>query len=138
MFSNILAPVDLAHVQDLRKALNCAGDLARHYGAEVTYVGVTASAPSDVAHNEREYAEALAAFAAAEGARHGVTVHSRPMHSNDPVTDVDDALLRAVQETGADLVVMQSHAPSILDYLWPSNGGKLAEHAPCSVMVVRV
>jgi len=50
---------------------------------------------------------------------------------------VDDALLKASRDTGADLVVMASHMPSVLDYIWPSNGGKIAEHAKCSVMVVR-
>lgn len=50
---------------------------------------------------------------------------------------MDDILLKAVKDTGADLVVMASHVPNIMDYVWPSNGGKIAEHAECSVMVVR-
>ena len=57
--------------------------------------------------------------------------------AHDPTTEVDDALLRAVDETGADLVVMQSHIPGLIDYVWPSNGGKIAGHAKASVLVVR-
>ena len=49
------------------------------------------------------------------------------------------ALLRSLRlsGTGADLVVMQSHVPGLMDYIWPSNGGKVAGHAKCSVLVVR-
>ena len=57
--------------------------------------------------------------------------------AHDPTTDLDDVLLKAVKDTGADIVVMQSHMPNILDYVWPSNGGKIAEHAKTSVFVVR-
>ncbi|NND41526.1 MAG: universal stress protein, partial [Silicimonas sp.] len=55
----------------------------------------------------------------------------------DPTTEVDDALVRAIDETGADLVVMASHVPNVMDHIWPSKGGKQAQHAKCSVMVVR-
>jgi nucleotide-binding universal stress UspA family protein len=57
--------------------------------------------------------------------------------SHDPTVDVDDALMKAVSETGADLVVMASHVPGLADYIWPSNGGKLAAHSSASVFVVR-
>ena len=59
------------------------------------------------------------------------------MIAHDPTTDVDDALLKAVDETGADLVVMASHKPGLAEYFWPSNGGKLAGHTGVSVMLVR-
>ena len=62
---------------------------------------------------------------------------AHPAIAHDPATEVDDALLRAIDETGADLVVMQSHIPGLVDYVWPSNGGKIAGHAKASVMVVR-
>ena len=137
MFKKIMAPVDLAHKGDLTKALDCTADLAKHYGAQVVYVGVTMSAPSDVAHNPKEFQETLAAFAKDQATAHGIGATAHAEHCNDTVTDVDNALLRAAEKTGADLVVMASHAPSILDYVWPSNGGKVAEHANCSVMVVR-
>ena len=57
--------------------------------------------------------------------------------SHDPSSDVDDILLKAVKDTGADLVVMASHVPNIMDYVWPSNGGKLATHTDASVFLVR-
>lgn len=137
MFSKIMVPVDMAHEGDLGRALRAAVDLARLYGAEVTYVGVTASTPGASAHNPAEYEEKLRAFAAAHAGEGGVETHAHMVVSHDPTTDLDDALLRAVKETGADLVVMASHLPNLTDYIWPSNGGKVAAHAKCSVLVVR-
>lgn len=137
MFQKIMAPVDLAHVEKLGRALDCAADLAKHYSVPVVYVGVTSSAPSQLAHNPEEFGEKLGAFAEAETSKHGVDGTSHTAIAPDPTTEVDDALMRAIDETGADLVVMASHVPNVLDHIWPSNGGKLAEHAKCSVMVVR-
>jgi nucleotide-binding universal stress UspA family protein len=137
MFKRIMAPVDLAHADALGRALDCAADLAKHYDVPITYVGVTSSAPSKLAHNPEEFGQKLDAFAASAGTRHGVETSAHTAIAHDPTTDIDDALMRAISETGADLVVMASHVPNVMDYIWPSNGGKLAEHAKCSVMVVR-
>ena len=137
MFKRIMAPVDLAHSEKLRRALDCAADLAKHYNASITYVGVTSPLPSPLGHNPEEFSEKLEAFAQGEAAKHGVEATAHTSIAHDPTTEVDDALMRAIDETGADLVVMASHVPDVIDYIWPSNGGKLAEHAACSVMVVR-
>ena len=137
MFSKIMVPVDLAHLADLERALSCAADLAGHYGAEITYVGVTAATPGSLAHNPKEYEAKLAGFAADQAAARGVKARAHAVISHDPTVDLDDALLRAVKEVNADLVVMASHLPNLTDYLWPSNGGKIAAHAAASVMVVR-
>lgn len=137
MFTNIMVPVDLAHINDLRRALDCAGDLAKHYGATITYVGVTAAAPSATAHDPKEFQQKLAAFAGDEAASFGVTAKAHTAISHDPATDLDDALVKATKDTSADLVVMASHLPALTDYIWPSNGGKVAAHAACTVMVVR-
>ena len=137
MFRKIMTPVDLGHLGDLQKALQVSADLARHYDAEVVYVGVSAAAPSATAHNPAEFKARLAAFAEEQAQTHSIKTTADPVLSHDPTTDVDDALLKATRDTGADLVVMASHMPGILDYIWPSNGGKIAEHAKCSVMVVR-
>lgn len=137
MFSNIMIPVDLAHVDKLVHALKCAADLAGLYGATVTYVGVSAATPSSVAHSPQEFAEKLKAFAETEAGKHGHKATAHAMTSHDPSTDLDPTLLKAVDETGADLVVMASHVPNITDYIWPSNGGTIATHAKVSVLVVR-
>lgn len=137
MFKHILAPVDLAHKERLERALDCAADLAKHYGVPITYVGVTPTVPGTVAHNPEEFAQKLATFAAGEAKKHGIDATAHTVIANDPVTEVDDALMRAIDEAEADLVVMASHIPDAIDHIWPSNGGKLAEYAKCTVMIVR-
>lgn len=137
MFRHIMVPVDLAHEERLGHALSVAADLASHWGAKVTYVGVGTTTPGALAHTPQEYASKLAAFAKAQAVAHGIEAGAHPTIAHDPTTEVDDALLRVVDEVGADLVVMQSHIPGLLDYVWPSNGGKIAGHASASVLVVR-
>lgn len=137
MFKKIMTPVDLAHKADLHKALAVTADLAKHYGASVVFVGATSSTPSSTAHTPEEYKAKLTEFAQEQGKANGFEASADVVIAHDPTTDVDDVLLKAVKATGADIVVMQSHMPNILDYVWPSNGGKIAEHAKCSVFVVR-
>jgi nucleotide-binding universal stress UspA family protein len=137
MFKRIMAPVDLTHKESLEKALKATGDIARHYNAPVTYVGVAASAPGALGHNPAEFEKKLSAFAAGQAAEYGITADSKPVISHDPAVDLDKALLKAVDEVGADLVVMASHVPGLADYVWPPHGGKIAAHAHASVFVVR-
>jgi nucleotide-binding universal stress UspA family protein len=132
-----MAPVDLAHADRLERALRVTGDIARHYGVPVCYVAVGAAAPSRLAHTPAEFAEKLAAFARAQAEAHGIEVRTHPVTSHDPVSDVDDALIRTAREVGADLVVMASHIPDATDRFWPSNAGKILSHTGVSVFVVR-
>lgn len=137
MFHNIVVPVDLAHAESLEKALAVSADLAKHYGARVTYVSVTSAAPGKVAHTPEEFGEKLARFAAAQAETRGIEAGSHPEISHDPAIDLDKTLLKAAEALEADLIVMASHVPGLADYLWPSNGGTVAGHARASVMVVR-
>ncbi|WP_372421653.1 universal stress protein [Salinarimonas chemoclinalis] len=137
MYSKILTPVDLAHRERLAKAVDTAVDLARHWGIPVVLVGVTEAAPSAVARNPQEYARELAAVAEETARATGVAVEARTYTAHDPATQIDDTILKAVADTGADLVVMASHAPTVGDALVPSHGGRLASHAAISVFLVR-
>ncbi|MXQ07145.1 universal stress protein [Alphaproteobacteria bacterium GH1-50] len=137
MYSTIMVPVDLAHLGTLTKALSTATDLAKHYDVPVVYVGVTSAAPGPLGHTPEEYGDKLSSFAAEQANAGGIKTSSQTLVSHDPTTDVDDALLQAVKDTGADLVVMASHLPGLADYVWPSNGGKIAAHSSASVFVVR-
>lgn len=137
MFNRIMVPVDLAHADKLDKALRCAADLAKHYGATVVYVGVAAATPGSVAHTPEEFKKKMDAFAASHAELNGVSTEAVALTSHDPSVDLDPTLLKAVDDTGADLVVMASHIPNLTDYIWPSNGGTVAKKASVSVMVVR-
>jgi nucleotide-binding universal stress UspA family protein len=136
LFKHIMVPVDLAHEGRLDRALGVAADLAGHYDARVTYVGVTWPQPSKVAHSPQEYAEKLARFAAAQGETRGVAdAGSHPIISHDPSIDLDRKLVAAADELEADLIVMGSHIPRFLDL--GSHGGHLASLSHHSVMLVR-
>ncbi|MDF0602027.1 universal stress protein [Psychromarinibacter sp. C21-152] len=137
MYRKIMAPVDLAHLETLGKALDTAADIAKHYGAELCYVGVTAETPGAMGHNPKEYDEKLKAFAEEQAAGRGINATYHTSIAHDPTTDLDDVLLDTVKEIGADLVVMGTHKPGLADYIWPSNGGKIAAHTPASVFLVR-
>lgn len=137
MYRQIMVPVDLSHRDQLRKALDTAGELSRSFSAPICYVSVTSETPSDVAHTPAEFAAKLEAFAKAEAEKQGVAATSKAYTSHDPAIDLDDTLARAVRETGADLVVMASHVPGALSHIWSSHAGKLASHAGTSVFIVR-
>ena len=126
MFSRIMVPVDLAHLPSLRKALQVAGDIAKHYGASVTFVGVTAATPGKLGHNPAEFGAKLDAFGAEQAKFHGIDADTRTVISHDPTTDVDDVLLAAVKDTGADLVIMASHLPGLAEHVFASHAGAVA------------
>ena len=137
MYKSIMVPVDLEHKDVLGKALEVAADLAKHYGAKITAVSVTSSAPTSVAHNPAEFSEKLKAFAVEQSALYGAPFMAKSMISHDPAVDLDETLEKAASELNADLVVMASHVPGFMDHVFSSRAGYLASHATISVMVVR-
>jgi nucleotide-binding universal stress UspA family protein len=137
MFKKIMVPVDLAHVDQIEKALNAAADLAKHYEAKVDYVGVTTSAPTSVAHTPAEFKKKLEAFCTDQARKHGISAAAKPVVCNDPAVELDQSLSDAGDELGTDLVVMGSHHPGVMEHLISSNAGYLASHSDVSVFVVR-
>jgi len=137
MYKKIIVPIDLAHTEKIKKATDTASDLAKHYGAKVCYVSVTVSAPSEVAHTPDEYKQKRHAFAQEESRVHGQTIEAAVYVSHDPAVDLDKQLLKAVHETGSDLVVMATHVPGLPEHIFASNGGALAMHADVSVFLIR-
>jgi nucleotide-binding universal stress UspA family protein len=138
MYNRIMVPVDLAHADALKKAIATAAGLAKSHGAELTFVGVTAAGPGQVARTESGYVEKLRAFAEAAGQEHGVRVAADTVHRHDVTADLDKALVEEARRLDADLVVMASHQPaSGIASLLGSHAGYVAGHAPMSVMVVR-
>ncbi|SES68500.1 MULTISPECIES: universal stress protein [Marinobacter] len=139
MYSKILVPVDLGHLEKLSKALNTAIDIARHYKATLHYVTVTNSTPSSAAHSTRELEEELGRFAEEQGKDHGIDTSWSMITSPDTAVELEKRLVSAVRETGADLVVMASHVPGIGDKLHfiHSNAANLVKDTDVSVFVVR-
>jgi len=137
VFNKIMVPVDLGHLDRLEKALNVAAAEARQYGASVVYMGVAEEAPSDIARNPKEYEAKLAAFSSEQATKHGIEAEALPVVSTDPAAEISKLILKAASDCSADLVVMASHPPKMLDWILASHGGHVAEHADISVFVVR-
>ena len=137
MFKRIMTPVDLGHLDRIRRALEVTASEARHHDAPVTYVSVAPNTPGPQGHNPEEFRAKLKAFAEEQSRAHGIEATAHAIISHDPTIDVDDKLLEAVEETGADLVVMSSHRPDLEDYLLGPNAARVVRHAATSVLVVR-
>jgi nucleotide-binding universal stress UspA family protein len=133
----MMVPVDLEHVGALDKALSTAAGLAQQYGAAVTYVAVSTSAPGAAAHDPEAFSAALRRFAEEQGQRYEIETAALTRVDHDPTADLDTALLDAAEEIDADLVVMASHVPGAVEHLLASHAGYLAGHAKMSVFVVR-
>ncbi|MGR3548307.1 MAG: universal stress protein [Roseovarius sp.] len=137
MFSTILVPVDLLHKDTLAKALDVAGDIAKRHGARIIVVGVGGELPNELGHNADEFTQTLHRFADELRDKYAVTVDAEPIISHDPEVETTSALMRAIEQTGADLVVVASHVPGFLEHIFASHGGYIAAHAKVSVLVVR-
>ena len=137
MYSNIMIPVDLKHVDQMDKALAVAVDIAKLYDAKAHIVGVTQSSPTEVARTPVGHAEKLAAFAAGRSKALGITFTPHSEISHDLAVDLDDVLARTAEAIGVDLIVMASHVPGFAERIFASNAGYLASHASMSVLVVR-
>ena len=131
MFTKIMAPVDLAHIESLERALDCAADLAKHYGlANRLRRPSRPRGPTTQAQNPEEFGKLLAAFVEGEVDKHGVCGPKRILQLR--MTQPPKLTMRCfVRSTKREpiLVVMASHIPGAMDYIWPSNGGKVAGHA---------
>lgn len=139
MYRKILVPVDMGHLDKLSRALDTATDIGRHYDADICYVTVTNTTPSQAAHNPEELADKLADFARKQGETHNLKTQSRVMPTADTAVELDNRLLEAIKDTGSDLVVMASHAPGIGDklHILHSNAANIVRHSDVSVFVVR-
>lgn len=137
MFDTIMVPVDLHMDPMVGKAMDAAGDLAKLYDANITLVSVSGSVVTDAPHTPEKARAALAAIAASLETKTGVTVTAHNITSPDVPAEVDSALMNAVDTVGADLVVMGSHVPGLVEYMFSSHAGKLASHSKVSVFVVR-
>jgi len=137
MFTKIMVPIDLGHLDDLSQALAVAAQMAKSHNAEVIYVGVYGNVPTEAVPPAQEYSAKLEAFADKQAAAHGITTTSIPVFSHDPQAELASALLSAATDANADVIVMASHIPGWAEHIFHSNAGYIASHAPISVFVVR-
>ncbi|MEX0304745.1 MAG: universal stress protein [Leisingera sp.] len=141
MFKHIMVPIDLRLPDPVPKAMDVAMEMARIEGARLTLVNVT-GAHTDETLDGGDAADVVVSLARRVEEKiaertEGVKVEGISVHSNDVAAEVDSILARTVEEIGADLVVVGSHAPRLMDYIFSSHGNYLVRHSKASVFVVR-
>ncbi len=139
LYSKIMVPVDLAHIEKIDKSLRVAAGIARQYDAGICFVAISGMAPNPVAPSPEKFEAELNMFAREQADRFDIRATGRMFPSVDVAAELDDRLLEAITEVGADLVVMASHIPDVPDrlHLMSSNAAYIVRHAEVSVFVVR-
>ena len=137
MFSKIMVPIDMNHSDKLTKAIDVACAMGRDQKAEVCFVSVSGEMPSGTARSAGEYGEKLQQFADRKAEEYAITTRAINLKSVDPEAEIDRKLLKTITDLGADLVVMASHKPGLMEYIFSSHGGYIAQHAKVSVFLVR-
>lgn len=140
MFKTLLVPVDLAEVETSRPALERAVSLAHASQGTVRLVYVRSLLPVTYMEfvpptfetEQQEDAEAKLAEIAA-----GVPLPAERVSAAVRLGSVYNEVLQEAEQTGADLIVIGSHRPTMATYLLGSNASTIVRHAKCSVLVVR-
>jgi nucleotide-binding universal stress UspA family protein len=140
MFKTILVPVDILDVDTARPALERATALAEASGGTVRLVHVRSLVPltymefvpATFDEEQQRVAEDKLAEVAAS-----VKLREERVSSVVRLGSIYGEVLDEADKTGADLVVVGSHRPSMATYLLGSNASTIVRHATCSVLVVR-
>ncbi|HEV2560090.1 MAG TPA: universal stress protein [Microvirga sp.] len=140
MFKTILVPLDLADLETARPALERAVALAHASQGKLRLVHVRSLlpvtymefVPASFEADQQEQAEAKLAEVAA-----GVPLPAERVSAIVRLGSVYGEILNEAEKTGADLIVVGSHRPTMATYLLGSNATAIVRHARCSVLVVR-
>jgi nucleotide-binding universal stress UspA family protein len=140
MFRAILVPIDIAHASSWRRVLPEAVELARAGRGTLTVMTVVRDIKamfegvylSFQLEQMIEDARADLARIVSEVPHNGVEVKQEVRFGS-----IRHEILAAARAGTADLIVMASHRPEAMDYLIGPNAAHVAQHAPCSVLVLR-
>lgn len=132
MFKHILVPIDVDNTQVSAGAMSIAKNLADLMGARLTVTSVIDNVDKRRGVSADQIAASLDDFAK-QHTGSGVTVSAQVTSSGS----VSSGILEAVEQTGADLIVMASHDPTQTKFPIGSHASHVAEHTHCSVMIVR-
>ncbi len=140
MFKTILVPVDLGEIEAAQPAIDKAVELAAGAEGSIRLIYVRTIVPMTYmdfmppAFDEEQQGESekrLAEVAA------GIRLPAERVSAVVRLGSVYNEVLDEAEKTGADLVVIGSHRPTMATYLLGSNAATIVRHAKCSVLVVR-
>jgi nucleotide-binding universal stress UspA family protein len=140
MFKTLLVPVDLGEVEAAQPAIDKAVELAKSADGTLRLVYVRPIVPVTYmefmppAFDEEQQGESetrLAEIAAK------IDLPAEAVSAVVRLGSVYNEVLDEAEKTGADLVVIGSHRPTMATFLLGSNASTIVRHARCSVLVVR-
>ena len=140
MFKTILVPVDLAEVEAAKPAIDEAIELAQSSEGSLRLVYVRPVVPVTYmefmppAFEEEQQAEAEKTLAELAST---VKLPAERVSAVVRFGSVYNEGLDEAEKTGADLVVVGSHRPTMATVLLGSNASTIVRHARCSVLVIR-
>jgi nucleotide-binding universal stress UspA family protein len=140
MYKTILVPVDLTEVETAQPAIDAAVSLAAGAEGSIRLIYVRSLVPATYMDfvppsfdtEQQDDAEARLADVAA-----AVPLPAERVSATVRLGSVYNEVLHEAEATGADLIVIGSHRPSMATYLLGSNASTIVRHAKCSVLVVR-
>ena len=140
MYKKILTPIDLSEPDMAQKGIAATMELAKLGGAEIRLVTVQSPTPLVfMDYVPADFDAQLRANAEEELSR----VAARLNYPKELVTTalrfgtVYSEVLAEAEAWGADLIVVESHRPTMSTYLLGSNAKTIVRHAKCSVLVAR-
>jgi nucleotide-binding universal stress UspA family protein len=140
MFKTILVPVDLAEIEAAKPAIEKAVELAQSGEGTLRLVYVRPVVPVTYmefmppAFEEEQQAEAEKTLAELAST---VNLPAERVSAVVRFGSIYNEVLDEAEKTGADLVVIGSHRPTMATFLLGSNASTIVRHARCSVLVVR-
>ncbi len=141
MYKEILVSVDLEHDSSWKKALPTAVEYAQKFGATLHVVTVVPNFGNSIVSQYFPEGFEKKMMQGAQDRLHTFMREHVPEGIKTQVIvghgSIAQEILRSAEDVGADLIVMQSHRPEILDLLIGPNAGKVVSQAKCSVLVVR-
>ena len=140
MFKTILVPVDLSEMETSQPAIDAAVPLASAAEGSIRLIFVRSLVPATYMEfvppsfdaEDQDDAEARLAEVAA-----AIPLPSERVSAVVRLGSVYNEVLNEADATGADLIVIGSHRPTMATYLLGSNASTIVRHAKCSVLVVR-
>lgn len=136
MYSTIIVPIDLSHVNTGKRGMNIARKLLDDDG-KIILINVIEDIPTFVAaelpvgmmqETKTQVKSDLTELAKTEGINAEVEICSGR---------AAPSILDAAEEHKADMIVIASHRPGLSDYFLGSTACRVVRHAQCPVLVDR-
>lgn len=141
MYMNILVPVDLQETELTERAIQVARNLAEHYSATITVMTVipdfgmpmvASFFPADAMANAKKEVEA-------ELKRYIATRFENSGKLDYRVVDgvPHKEIVEFAKQHNIDMIVLPARTKDLGKVFMGSSSTHVAEHAPCSVLIVR-